>query len=133
MLSVVTNARAHDELRLDLDALTREGARRMLAAALKPGHSVSTFLIAVSPRAQVRRTPKRPGGRHRDRRSPCPASLPRRAPLERPPPAPTAHLPAACETGRHGACRGQVLSLRYQGPCECAHHDAPAPPEPAAA
>jgi len=35
MLSVVTSARAHDELRLDLDQLVREGARRMLAAALE--------------------------------------------------------------------------------------------------
>src|SRR5918993_269884 len=35
MLSVVTDAQAQDELRLDLDALVREGARRMLAAALE--------------------------------------------------------------------------------------------------
>jgi putative transposase len=35
MLSVVTDAQAHDELRLDLDATVREGARRMLAAALE--------------------------------------------------------------------------------------------------
>jgi putative transposase len=35
MLSVVTDAQAHDELRLDLDAIVREGARRMLAAALE--------------------------------------------------------------------------------------------------
>ena len=34
MLSVATDAQAHDELRLDLDAIVREGARRMLAAAL---------------------------------------------------------------------------------------------------
>ena len=35
MLSVVTDAQAQDELRLDLDQLVREGARRMLAAALE--------------------------------------------------------------------------------------------------
>ena len=35
MLSVVTDAQAHDGLRLDLDALAREGARRMLAVALE--------------------------------------------------------------------------------------------------
>ena len=35
MLSVVTDAQAHDELGLDLDQLVREGARRMLAAALE--------------------------------------------------------------------------------------------------
>jgi hypothetical protein len=36
MLNVVTDAQAHDELRLDLDQLVREGARRMLAAGLEP-------------------------------------------------------------------------------------------------
>jgi transposase-like protein len=35
MLSVSTDAQAHDELRLDLDQLVREGARRMLAAGLE--------------------------------------------------------------------------------------------------
>ena len=35
MLSVVTSARADDELRLDLDQIVREGARRMLAVALE--------------------------------------------------------------------------------------------------
>jgi putative transposase len=35
MLSVATDAQTHDELRLDLDELVREGARRMLAAALE--------------------------------------------------------------------------------------------------
>jgi len=35
MLSVATDAQTHDELRLDLDGLVREGARRMLAAALE--------------------------------------------------------------------------------------------------
>src|SRR5512132_717356 len=35
MLSVATGAQAQDELRLDLDAIVREGARRMLAAALE--------------------------------------------------------------------------------------------------
>jgi putative transposase len=33
MLSVATDAQAHDGLRLDLDELVREGARRMLATA----------------------------------------------------------------------------------------------------
>ena len=35
MLSVATDAQTHDELRLDLDQIVREGARRMLAAALE--------------------------------------------------------------------------------------------------
>jgi hypothetical protein len=35
MLSVITDAQAQDELRLDLDQLVREGSRRMLAAALE--------------------------------------------------------------------------------------------------
>jgi putative transposase len=35
MLSVVTDAQTHDELRVDLDAIVGEGARRMLAAALE--------------------------------------------------------------------------------------------------
>jgi putative transposase len=35
MLSVVADERARSELRLDLDELAREGARRMLAAALE--------------------------------------------------------------------------------------------------
>jgi hypothetical protein len=35
MLSVVINAHADAELRLDLDQIVREGARRMLAAALE--------------------------------------------------------------------------------------------------
>jgi putative transposase len=35
MLSVATNEHAHTELNLDLDELVREGARRMLAAALE--------------------------------------------------------------------------------------------------
>ena len=44
MLSVVTDAQAHDELRLDLDAIVREGARRMLAAALEA--EVDDYLAA---------------------------------------------------------------------------------------
>jgi putative transposase len=35
MLSVATNEHAHTELNLDLDELVREGARRMLTAALE--------------------------------------------------------------------------------------------------
>src|SRR5678816_1611622 len=44
MLSVVTTEQAHDELRLDLDQLVREGARRMLAAALEA--EVDAYLAA---------------------------------------------------------------------------------------
>jgi putative transposase len=44
MLSVVTDAQAQDELRLDLDAIVREGARRMLAAALEA--EVDNYLAA---------------------------------------------------------------------------------------
>jgi len=44
MLSVATDAQAHDGLRLDLDELVREGARRMLAAALEA--EVDAYLAA---------------------------------------------------------------------------------------
>src|SRR5829696_953966 len=44
MLSVVTDTQAQDELRLDLDAIVREGARRMLAAALEA--EVDDYLAA---------------------------------------------------------------------------------------
>ena len=44
MLSVVTDAQAHDGLCLDLDELVREGARRMLAAALEA--EVDAYLAA---------------------------------------------------------------------------------------
>jgi putative transposase len=44
MLSVVTPEQAHDELRVDLDAIVREGARRMLAAALEA--EVDAYLAA---------------------------------------------------------------------------------------
>jgi putative transposase len=44
MLSVVASVRAHDELRLDLDQIVREGARRMLAAALEA--EVDDYLAA---------------------------------------------------------------------------------------
>ena len=44
MLGVVTNAQAQEELRLDLDQLVREGARRMLAAALEA--EVDAYLVA---------------------------------------------------------------------------------------
>ena len=44
MLSVATDAQTHDELRLDLDQLVREGARRMLAAALEA--EVDDYLAA---------------------------------------------------------------------------------------
>jgi putative transposase len=44
MLSVITDAQAHDELRLDLDQLVREGARRMLAAGLEA--EIDAYLAA---------------------------------------------------------------------------------------
>jgi transposase-like protein len=44
MLSVVTTEPEHDELRTDLDQLVREGARRMLAAALEA--EVDAYLAA---------------------------------------------------------------------------------------
>jgi putative transposase len=44
MLSVITTEQATSELRLDLDALVREGARRMLAAALEA--EVDDYLAA---------------------------------------------------------------------------------------
>ena len=44
MLSVVTDAQTHGELRPDLDQLVREGARRMLAAALEA--EVDAYLAA---------------------------------------------------------------------------------------
>jgi putative transposase len=46
MLSVVTTEQAHDELRLDLDQLVREGARRMLAAGLEA--EVDDYLAAYA-------------------------------------------------------------------------------------
>jgi putative transposase len=44
MLSVITDAQAHEELRVDLDQIVREGARRMLAAALEA--EVDAYLAA---------------------------------------------------------------------------------------
>jgi len=44
MLSVATDAQTQDELRLGLDAIVREGARRMLAAALEA--EVEDYLAA---------------------------------------------------------------------------------------
>jgi hypothetical protein len=46
MLSVITTEQAHDELRLDLDQLVREGARRMLAAGLEA--EVDDYLAACA-------------------------------------------------------------------------------------
>ena len=46
MLSVVTAAQTTDELRLELDAIVREGARRMLAAALEA--EVDDYLAAYA-------------------------------------------------------------------------------------
>jgi hypothetical protein len=36
----------------------------------------------------------------------------------------SAALTARCETGRHPACKGQVVSLLYVGPCRCRCHQA---------
>jgi hypothetical protein len=44
MVSVITDAQAHDELRVDLDQLVREGARRMLAVGLEA--EVDAYLAA---------------------------------------------------------------------------------------
>jgi hypothetical protein len=46
MLSVVTSEQTASELRLDLDELAREGARRMLAAALEA--EVDDYLTAYA-------------------------------------------------------------------------------------
>jgi hypothetical protein len=46
MLSVVTTEQTTSELRLDLDAIVREGARRMLAAALEA--EVDDYLVAYA-------------------------------------------------------------------------------------
>ena len=45
-MGVVANEQAQDELRLDLDAIVREGARRMLAAALEA--EVDDYLAAAA-------------------------------------------------------------------------------------
>jgi hypothetical protein len=45
MLSVVTPEQTESELRPDLDAIVREGARRMLAAPWKPRST--THLVAL--------------------------------------------------------------------------------------
>jgi hypothetical protein len=44
------------------------------------------------------------------------------APADRPTGEPTVHLTAACETHRHPACKGLVLSLLHTGACECSCH-----------
>ena len=46
MLSVVTTEQTTSELRLELDAIVREGARRMLAAALEA--EVDDYLAAYA-------------------------------------------------------------------------------------
>jgi putative transposase len=46
MLSVVVDEAAQAELRMDLDGLAREGARRMLAAALEA--EVDDYLVAYA-------------------------------------------------------------------------------------
>jgi putative transposase len=46
MLSVITTEQTTNELRLDLDAIVREGARRMLAAALEA--EVDDYLAAYA-------------------------------------------------------------------------------------
>jgi hypothetical protein len=53
MLSVITDAQAHEELRLDLDAIVREGARRMLAAALEAESTPTSPLLVRSATRRV--------------------------------------------------------------------------------
>ena len=65
MLSVVTDDAAQAELRLDLDELFREGARRMLAAALEV--EVDAYIAAY---AERRRVWPPAGGPQRPRPSP---------------------------------------------------------------
>jgi hypothetical protein len=57
MLSVVPDAQAQDELRLDLDQLVREGARRMLAAAFTDAWT--HLQTGVAQQAAVRALPAR--------------------------------------------------------------------------
>jgi hypothetical protein len=78
MLSVITDAQAHEELRLDLDAIVREGARRMLAAALEAESTpTSPLLVRSATRRSAAGGPQRPrppaAGHHRRRcgRGPC--------------------------------------------------------------
>jgi len=52
MLSVVADAQARAELALDVDELVREGARRMLAAALEA--EVAAYLAAHADQADER-------------------------------------------------------------------------------
>src|SRR4029453_4335910 len=47
MLSVIADEAAQAELRTDLDGLAREGARRMLAAALEAGVGASLAAFAA--------------------------------------------------------------------------------------
>ena len=56
MLSVVTDAQAQDELRLDLDELAWEGARRMLVAALEV--EVADYLARYGEARDARGTPR---------------------------------------------------------------------------
>jgi putative transposase len=64
MLSVVTTEQAHDELRLDLDQLVREGARRMLAAGLEAEVDAYLAAHAAERDAQGRRLVVRNGHAH---------------------------------------------------------------------
>src|SRR5919202_2858607 len=61
MLSVMADERARAELRLDLDELAREGARRMLAAALEAGVDASLAAHAAERDERGRRLVVRNG------------------------------------------------------------------------
>ena len=65
MLSVVTDEQTTSELRLELDEIVREGARRMLAAALEA--EVDDYVAAYGSRARRARPPA--GGPQRPRRA----------------------------------------------------------------
>jgi hypothetical protein len=79
MLSVATTEQPTSELRLDLDAIVREGARRMLAAALEA--EVDAYLAAhAAERDEAGRRLVVRNGHARERRSPPPRVRSRCAP-----------------------------------------------------
>jgi hypothetical protein len=57
MLSVATAEQTTNELRLDLDAIVREGARRMLAAALEARNRQELWIVGAG--TITRRPPQR--------------------------------------------------------------------------
>jgi hypothetical protein len=103
MLSVVTDAQTHDELRVDLDQLVREGAQRMLAAALEAevddylaAHAVERDeggrrLVVRNGHARQRASRPRPGGS--PPRPPAPGTVdPTGAHFHKRPPRTSEHL-----------------------------------------